>query len=130
MKQLDLLQMPLATTPLTPDTEGLIGMEQLSALKQHSYLVNVSRGAVIDEPALLSALLEGKLMGAGLDVFVNEPLPENHPFYEIPNMIISPHIAGFSAYYRERAFELFITNLNQYIKGDSLFNLFDPKLGY
>ena len=120
----------IITTPLTPKTKNLIGKKQLGALKQHSCLVNVSRGAVIDESALLTALLEGKIHGAGLDVFVEEPLPENHPFYEIPNMIISPHIAGFSAHYRDRAFDLFMENLTRYIAGDDLFNLFDQKRGY
>jgi phosphoglycerate dehydrogenase-like enzyme len=120
----------IITTPLTPKTKGLIGAEQLSALKTHSYLVNISRGAVIDEDALLAALLDGKILGAGLDVFVDEPLPEGHPFYEIPNMIISPHIAGFSSFYRERAFDLFVTNLERYIKGDALYNLYDQKIGY
>jgi len=120
----------IITTPLTPDTKGSIGKKQLEALKKHSYLVNVSRGEVVDEPALLAALLEGKLLGAGLDVFVDEPLPEDHAFYEIPNMIISPHVAGFSSYYRERAFDLFIANLEKYIAGGDLFNLFDHKRGY
>ena len=120
----------IITTPLTSNTKGLVGADQLSALKPHSYLVNISRGAVIDENALLAALLDGKIMGAGLDVFVDEPLPEGHPFYEIPNMIISPHIAGFSSMYRERAFDLFIANLDRYIKGDDLYNLYDQEMGY
>ena len=85
---------------------------------------------LFDENALLAALLEGKLLGAGLDVFADEPLPENHPFYEIPNMIISPHVAGFSAHYRERAFDLFMANLEKYIAGDDLYNTFDNKRGY
>jgi phosphoglycerate dehydrogenase-like enzyme len=120
----------IITTPLTPDTKGSIGKKQLEALKKHSYLINVSRGAVIDEQALLAALLDGKLFGAGLDVFVDEPLPEDHAFYEIPNMIISPHVAGFSAHYRDRAFDLFIANLEKYIAGDGLYNLYDQKRGY
>jgi len=120
----------VVTAPLTHKTKNMIGKKQLEALKEHSYLVNVSRGAVVDEAALLAALVEGKLLGAGLDVFADEPLPENHPFYEIPNMIISPHIAGFSAHYRERAFDLFMVNLEKYISGDDLFNKFDKKRGY
>ncbi len=120
----------MVTAPLTPKTKNLVGRKQLEALKKHSYLVNVSRGAVVDEDALLDALLEGKLLGAGLDVFVDEPLPENHPFYEIPNMIISPHVAGFSEHYRERAFDLFMINLEKYIAGDDLYNTYDKKRGY
>lgn len=120
----------IVATPLTPKTKNLIGVKQLAALQSHSYLINISRGAVVDEKALISALVEGKIMGAGLDVFVDEPLPEGHPFYQIPNLIISPHVAGFSTFYNERAFELFITNLDRYIKEDVLYNLFDSKRGH
>ena len=120
----------IITTPLTPATTGLISTKQIYALKAHSCLVNVSRGAVVNEDVLLEALQEGKILGAGLDVFKDEPLPEDHPFYDVPNLIISPHVAGFSEHYDERAFDLFIENLNRYIKGDELFNQYDSKSGY
>ncbi len=120
----------VVTVPLTEKTHKLIGEEQFKAMKPGSYLVDVSRGDVVDEKALLSALQENRIAGAALDVFVEEPLPPSSPFWKLPNVIISPHIAGISPMYKDRAVDLFATNLERYLNGSSLFNRFEPERGY
>ncbi|MFQ6059630.1 MAG: D-2-hydroxyacid dehydrogenase [Anaerolineae bacterium] len=116
--------------PLTPETKGLIGEEELQAMKPNAYLVNISRGGIIDEPALIKALQEGWIAGAGLDVFQKEPLPPDSPLYDLDNVILSPHVAGFSPHYDERASDLFAENLRRYLAGEELLNLVDKEAGY
>ncbi|MGK9872187.1 NAD(P)-dependent oxidoreductase, partial [Salmonella enterica subsp. enterica] len=82
--------------PLTDETRGLIGAEALCRLPDGAHLVNVARGEVVDEPALIAALREGRLAGAYLDVFAHEPLPTDSPLWDMPNVIVTPHSAGFS----------------------------------
>ena len=118
------------TLPLTPETENLIGREEFAAMKPSAYLVDVSRGGIVDQKALLDALKNGKLAGAALDVFAEEPLPADDPLWQQPNVIVSPHIAGASGYYKERAVELFTENLERYLNGVPLFNRYDPERGY
>ncbi len=120
----------VVTVPLTRDTRGLVGEEVLAALKFTAFLIDVSRGGVVDHGALITALNDGRLAGAALDVYPLEPLPERSPLWEIPGVIISPHIAGASSRYYEQATELFAANLQRYIEGQPLLNLYDPKLGY
>jgi phosphoglycerate dehydrogenase-like enzyme len=116
--------------PLTEDTENLIGEEELRAMKSSAYLVDVSRGGIINPKALLSALQENRIAGAALDVFAEEPLPSNSPFWKLSNVIITPHIAGQSAYYDARAMTLFVENLSRYLEDKPLLNRFDPQKGY
>ncbi len=116
--------------PLTPETEGLIGEEELKAMKPNAYLVNISRGGIVDEAALVKALREGWLAGVGLDVFQEEPLPPDSPLYDLENVILSPHVAGFSPHYDERASDLFAENLRRYMSGEELLNLVDKEVGY
>jgi phosphoglycerate dehydrogenase-like enzyme len=116
--------------PLTSETRGLIGEEELQAMKPTAYLVNVSRGGIVNEPALIKALQEGWIAGAGLDVFEMEPLPPDSPLYDLDNVILSPHVAGFSPHYDERASDLFAENLRRYLAGEELLNLVDKKAGY
>jgi phosphoglycerate dehydrogenase-like enzyme len=116
--------------PLTQATRGLIGEAELAAMKPGSYLIDVSRGGIIQQPALITALQEKKLAGAALDVFPEEPLPANNPLWKLPNVIITPHIAGSSAVYNQRAVDLFVENLKRYLAGSPLFNLYNPDLGY
>ncbi|MBM4464870.1 MAG: D-2-hydroxyacid dehydrogenase [Chloroflexi bacterium] len=116
--------------PLTPETRGLIGEEELRAMKPNAYLVNVSRGGIVDEPALIKALQEGWIAGAGLDVFEMEPLPPDSPLYDLDNVILSPHVAGFSPHYDQRASDLFVENLRRYLAGQELLNLVDKEAGY
>lgn len=120
----------VVSVPLTPETKGLIGEEELRAMKPNAYLVNVSRGGIVDEPALIKALQEGWIAGAGLDVFEKEPLPPDSPLYDLDNVILSPHVAGFSPHYDERASDLFAENLRRYLAGEELLNLVDKGAGY
>jgi phosphoglycerate dehydrogenase-like enzyme len=115
----------VVTVPLTRRTQGLIGPAQIASLKPGAFLVDVSRGGVVDHPALVTALTEGKLGGAALDVFPQEPLPTDHPLWSLPNVIITPHVAGFSPEYNVRANELFVENLYRYVAGDPLLNPVD-----
>lgn len=109
-------------TPLTPETSGLVGEAALAALKPGAFLVDVSRGGVLDHTALLHALQSGRLGGAALDVFPNEPLPNDSPLWSLPNVIITPHIAGYSRQYDQRAAQLFSENLTRYLAELPLFN--------
>lgn len=118
------------TLPLTNETRGLFGEKALAAMKPGSFLIQVGRGGVIDEDALLKSLQDGHLGGAALDVFQHEPLPAEHPFWRLPNMIISPHIAWLSPHYNERAMALFSENLHRYLAGSPLLNQYKPERGY
>lgn len=120
----------VVSVPLTPTTEHLIGEAELRAMKTHAYLVNIARGRVIDEQALIQALRSGWIGGAGLDVAEVEPLPSNSPLYGMPNVIITPHIAGVSVHYEQRLAQLFVENLRRYRAGEPLLNRFDPTRGY
>jgi len=116
--------------PLTNETQNLFGEEELRAMKPNAYLVNVSRGGIVDELALIRALQEGWIAGAGLDVFEKEPLLPGSPLYGLDNVILSPHVAGFSPHYDERASHLFAENLRRYLAGGELLNLVDKEAGY
>jgi phosphoglycerate dehydrogenase-like enzyme len=120
----------VTAAPFTPETRGMIGAPELAAMKPTAYLVSMARGGIIDQAALLSALQEKRIAGAALDVFAEEPLPSNSPFWKLPNVIISPHIGGMSSHYNRRALDLFIENLKRYLAGSPLLNRFDPQRGY
>lgn len=120
----------VVTVPLTPQTQGLVNAKALNALKPGAYLVDISRGGVLDHAALLECLKSGKLAGAALDVFPEEPLPATNPLWQMPNVIVTPHISGSSSHYEERALDLFSENLHRYLGGLPLYNLFDRQRGY
>ena len=120
----------VVTAPLTPETEGLIDAEVLGAMKKTAVLVNVSRGGLIDEEALVKALQTGQIAGAGLDVFTQEPLPPSSPLWKLDNVIISPHISGNTSHYHESAAEIFAENLERYLNNRDLLNRVDRKRGY
>ncbi|HLB65717.1 MAG TPA: D-2-hydroxyacid dehydrogenase [Anaerolineales bacterium] len=120
----------VVTVPLTPETRGLVGRKVFAAMKPTSFLVDISRGGVVDHGALVEALAEKRIAGAALDVYPVEPLPENSPLWDMPNLILSPHLAGASAEYLQRAAELFSENLRRYLTGQPLLNLYHPKRGY
>jgi phosphoglycerate dehydrogenase-like enzyme len=120
----------VVAVPLTPSTQGLIGTEELAVMKPHTYLIDVSRGGVIDHIALIRALKDKKIAGAALDVFPEEPLPPNSPLWKFPNVIISPHISGNTPHYDQRAMALFIENMRRYLGGDPLHNRFEAERGY
>lgn len=108
----------------------MIGADQLAALKPSAYLVDVSRGGVVDHKALVEALQENRLAGAALDVFEEEPLPTDHPLWAMPNVIITPHIAGLSPHYLARANALFVENLKRFLADEPLLNRVDLEKGY
>ncbi|MYE47363.1 MAG: D-2-hydroxyacid dehydrogenase [Chloroflexi bacterium] len=119
--------------PLTGETRGMIGAEQLrtmGARDDRSYLINIARGEVVDEPALIEALREGVIAGAALDVFYQEPLPPDSPLWELDNVILTPHISGGNENYNEVATSIFCDNLRRYMAGESLRNIIDPDRGY
>ena len=116
--------------PLTGETVGLIGEVELRAMKPTAYLVSVGRGLVIDEAALLRALREGWIGGAGLDVFAQRPLPPDSPFFDLPNVIMTPHMSGVSDGYARRGAALFRENLRRYLAGEDLVNVVDKQKGY
>lgn len=120
----------VVVTPLTAETRGLIGAAELAAMKPTAHLINMARGGVVDQNALLAVLQERKIAGAALDVFNEEPLPPNSPFWKLPNVIITPHIGGMSSHYNQRAIEMFTENLKRYLTGAPLLNRYDPQRGY
>lgn len=118
------------TLPLTPETHGLFGAEAIAAMKPGAFLVDVSRGGILNHTALAAALRERKLAGAALDVYPEEPLPADSPLWKIPNLIITPHIAGNSPHYDARAADLFAENLERYLRGEPLLNQVHLEVGY
>jgi phosphoglycerate dehydrogenase-like enzyme len=116
--------------PSTRDTHHFIGEPELRAMKPTAYLVNIARGAIVEEAALVRALREDWIAGAGLDVFEEEPLPAESPLWDLENVLISPHVAGFTPHYDERAVALFTRNLGRFLAGEPLLNLVDKVRGY
>ena len=118
------------TLPLTPRTRHLFDESLFQAMKPSAYVINVGRGAVIDERALIRALQRGWIAGAGLDVFEKEPLPADSPLWDMQNVILTPHVSGMTAHYDERAVDFFAANLRRYLAGETLFNVVDRDAGY
>ena len=118
------------TVPLTPETRGLVNAKVFESMKDTAYLIDVSRGGVVDQGALVEALREETIAGAALDVYPVEPLPESSPLWELPNVILSPHVAGTSGKYLDRAADLFAENLRRYVANEPLLNRYDSKRGY
>ena len=120
----------VVTLPLTSKTRNLVNAEVFSSMKPSAYLVDVSRGGVVDQSALIDALKDHKIAGAALDVFAKEPLLSESPFWKMPNVIVTPHIAGVTPRYDERAVDFFEENLRRYLAKEPLLNNFQPDLGY
>ena len=118
------------TVPLTHETRHMIGERELRLMKPTAHIVNIGRGGTIDEDALIRALREGRIAGAGLDVFEHEPLPPDSPLWAMTNVIITGHYAGVTPAYDVRAFEVFLDNLRRYRAGQPLRNVVDKRLGY
>lgn len=130
LHMLPLCDYVVLAVPLNAETYHMIGERELRAMKPTAYLVNVARGAVVDEAALVRALQEGWIAGAGLDVFEREPLPADSPLWQMDNVLLTPHISGFTPQYEQRAVEIFTENLRRYLAGQPLLNVVDPALGY
>lgn len=116
--------------PQTRDTRGLIGAAELAAMRRDAVLVNVARGRLIDECALVEALRDGTIQGAALDVFAHEPLARDSPLWDLPNVLITPHTSGFRPDHWDRATTLFIDNLRRFERGEALLNVVDKAAGY
>jgi len=114
-KEVDYL---VIVAPNTPETEKIVDSKVLSAMKPTAFLLNLGRGELVDEEALIQALKSGKIAGAGLDTYLQEPLPKGHPFWGMKNVIVSPHVAGMSDIYVEQALTIFEENLSRFIKGE------------
>jgi phosphoglycerate dehydrogenase-like enzyme len=106
-------------TPLSPETRGIIGAKVLAAMKPSAYLINVARGGVVDEPALIEALEAGQIAGAGLDVFSQEPLPSDNPLWKTKNVTIFSHLGGYSQGYEDRAMPTLAGNMTKFLANDS-----------
>jgi phosphoglycerate dehydrogenase-like enzyme len=118
------------TLPLTEHTRRFIGAREISMMRPGAYIVNIGRGEVIDENALVDAVKSGKIGGAGLDVFEKEPLPKESPIWDLENVILTPHMSGANRGYMDKACALFADNLRRFVAEQPLLNLVDPKLGY
>jgi phosphoglycerate dehydrogenase-like enzyme len=116
--------------PLTPSTRNFVNAEILGAMKKTSYLINLARGAVVDEEAMIKALSAGQIAGAALDVFTQEPLPSASPLWKLDNVIVSPHLAGNTTRYHDSAADVFAQNLERFLNRKELLNRVDTKQGY
>jgi phosphoglycerate dehydrogenase-like enzyme len=120
----------LLVLPLTPATRHVFNARTLGLLKPTAFVINYGRGGLIDEDALIAALQGGQLAGAALDVFAQEPLPAESPLWTLPNVILTPHIAGWTIRYDELCTQLFADNLKRYLAGENLYNEVDVQAGY
>lgn len=116
--------------PLTAETRGLIGAAQLRAMRPEAWLINIARGAIVDEAALIQALQNGVIAGAALDVFATEPLPPDSLLWDMPNVIITPHNSWSTPHLEAREATLFLDNLERYVRGEPLRYVVDKALGY
>ncbi len=122
----------LAAAPLTPETKHMLGPAEFAAMKPSAIVMNVGRGPVIDEAALIRALREKQIAGAALDVFEKEPLPQDHPFWEMENVLLSPHCTDRTADpdWLDLSAQCFVENVRRYLQGEPLMNVVDKKAGY
>jgi phosphoglycerate dehydrogenase-like enzyme len=118
------------TAPRTPETEGMLGEAELRAMKPTAHYICFSRGGIADDAALLRALREGWIAGAGLDAHGEEPLPPESPFWDLPNVIITPHNGATTPFTRQRGIDIFVENLRRYQAGEPLHNVIDKHAGY
>lgn len=116
--------------PLTEHTHNLIGLPHFSAMKRSAYFFNIARGPIVNEAELIAALQQQLIQGAGLDVFAAEPLPADNPLWDMPNVIITPHVAALSPAYLDRAVKLFADNLTRFVQGRDMINVVDKIKGY
>ncbi len=120
----------VVTAPLTEETRHMIGDAEFSAMKPTAVVINVGRGPVIDEAALLRALTAKRIKGAGLDVFEHEPLPAEHPLYKLENVLLSPHCADHTSDWQDQAMRFFLNQYGRFEKGELLTNIVNKRLGY
>jgi phosphoglycerate dehydrogenase-like enzyme len=126
-RELDVLAI---SAPITPETRGMIGPDQIGMLKPGSFVMVMSRGNIVNEPALIEALKSGQVAGAGLDVTHEEPLPAGDPLWKAPNCIVTPHTSAASSVTTELVWKIFEENLGRFERGEPLMNVGDKRLGY
>jgi D-2-hydroxyacid dehydrogenase (NADP+) len=127
---LGLADIIVVAAPLTVETNLLLDADAIAKVKRGAIVVNIARGQLVDEEALASALMDGRLGGAALDVFTTEPLPARSPFWSIPNVIVTPHTSGFRAGHFDAVIDLFSDNLTRFERGVELLNVVDLSAGY
>jgi phosphoglycerate dehydrogenase-like enzyme len=120
----------VVSLPLTEQTAGMVDRATIERLPASCIFVNVGRGGVVDEPALIEVLRDRRIAGAVLDVFATEPLPEGSPLWTLPNVLVTPHAAALSPRENERIVELFCDNLRRYLDGEPLANVVEPGVYY
>jgi len=120
----------VVAAPLTPATRGLVSREVIARMRPTAWIVNIARGAVVDETALLEALRGGRIAGAAIDAWWTEPLPPESEWWDLPNVIATPHVSHSSPRVRERTLELFLENLRRWKAGEPLLNVVDLEAGY
>ena len=120
----------VATAPLTEETRHMISDAEFAAMKPTAVVINVGRGAVIDEAALLRALTNRRIKGAALDVFEHEPLPAEHPLYKLQSVLLSPHCADHTSDWQDQAMRFFLEQYARFKNGEPLKNIVDKRLGY
>ena len=120
----------VVAAPLTSETRGMMGEAEFAAMKPSAVVINVGRGPVINEEAMVRALSSGRIKGAALDVFDREPLPAGHPFYKLENVLLSPHCADHTPDWLDNAMKFFIEQYQRFEEGEPLLNIVDKKLGY
>ncbi len=130
LRVLPLADFVVLTVPLTQETRGLVGEDALRAMKKTAWIVNIGRGEVIQEQVLVRALEGGRIAGAALDCFSQEPLPASSPLWRMENVLITAHYSGHTPRYEERCRALFLGNLQRYVTGQPLRNVVDKRLGY
>ena len=116
--------------PLTPETKYMLGEPEFKSMKENAYYINIGRGAVAEEPALLKALKEKWISGAYLDALETEPLPKEHPLWDLENVLLIPHDSHSSPFIGDRIVDIFCMNLERYIKGKTLKHICDANKGY
>jgi phosphoglycerate dehydrogenase-like enzyme len=120
----------VVTLPLTEESRGLVGAPEIGVMKPSAVLINIGRGPVVDERALIDALERKRILGAALDVYDTEPLPAGHPFYKLDNVLLSPHCADHTPDWQQRGMQLFLENFERFRRGEPLANMVNKKLGY
>ena len=129
-EMLSLCDYVVVAAPLNSETMQLIGAAEFACMKSTAVIINVGRGPVIDEPAMIHALSQKKIKGAALDVFDEEPLPDGHPFYKLENVLLSPHCADHTPDWLDNAMRFFLAQFHRFVRGEPLLNIVDKKLGY
>jgi phosphoglycerate dehydrogenase-like enzyme len=118
------------TAPETPETRGIVNEAALGRMKGSAVLINLSRGCLVHEEALMGALAGGRLRGAGLDVYQQEPLPPDHPLWKLPNVLLTPHVSAVTGGFWRRQTDLMVENLRRFFSGETLLNLVDKQAGF